>query len=295
MATKYKRKKPTGRVKAQIEATKKAISDERSVLAKEGFGFWSSPEPTGFDHTDNLANTHYQYVEIYHVPSKQSIAFKAALTQFQDNFKSDWSQTQVYGRMDPIGTFQRTTRTISIGFGVMAASIFEAEENMQRISAFTQMLYPKYQDTNGAGIIQGSPLLKIKFMNWISDGNPKGVAKASGLLGWVDNVSFSPDLDIGVFQDDQSIFPKKYDVNFTFFVVHEEDNAPGWKNPDQKTKAGLVPRNAQVPYGVNISKGVYNTVPNKSKRTEGADGSGFGDQGFGIDGDVKTIRLKNWY
>ena len=263
MATKYKRKTPTGRQKAVTEEAK--IQKERSILTKEGYGFWSSPEISQ-DHTDILANHHYQYIEIYHIPSKSSIAFKAAMTQFQDNYKSDWTQTQVYGRMDPIGTFQRTSRTISVGFNVMAASIYEAEDNMQRISALTQMLYPEFKDANGASIIQGGPLLKIKFMNWISDGNPAGVAKDSGLLGWVDNVSFSPDLEIGVFQDNDIILPKKFDVNFTFFVVHEEKNAPGWRKPDSQTnqKVDLVPRK-NVPYGLDLSEGIYNTLPNKAK------------------------------
>lgn len=264
MATRYKRKKPTGREKAVQEEAK--IKKERSILTKEGYGFWSSPEISQ-DHTDILANHHFQYIEIYHIPSQTSIAFKAAMTQFQDNYKSDWTQTQVYGRMDPIGTFQRTSRTISVGFNVMAASIYEGEENMQRMSALSQMLYPEFKETNGASIVQGGPLLKIKFMNWISNGNPEGSAKDSGLVGWVDNVSFSPDLEVGVFQDNAIIIPKKFDVNFTFFVIHEEQNAPGWKNPDRKTnnKIGLVNNNPMVPYGFDLGKGNYNTAPNKSK------------------------------
>jgi len=92
--------------------------------------------------TDNLANNHFQHVEFYHLPSEYYIFFKAFLTSFSDKYSSQWKKTSVYGRMDDIATFTKTSRIISFGLQTVAASVQEAEQNMIRISLLLQMLYP---------------------------------------------------------------------------------------------------------------------------------------------------------
>jgi hypothetical protein len=236
----------------------KRVKRKMSVASKDNYGFWSSLTE-GPDHTDFLANYQYQYIEIMHIPSATKIAFKAAITQFNDLYKSDWSRTEVYGRMDPIGTFQRTSRSISVGFDVMAASFEEAEVNLQKMDLFTNMAYPVYDSERGPSIIQGGPLLKIHFMNWMSNGND-GNVDDSGLVGWIDSVQYSPDVEIGVFQEGRKIYPKRFSVQFTFFVIHQENSAPGWRNREVSVTApagrlsteSIVLRNGQGNYGTEV-------------------------------------------
>jgi hypothetical protein len=54
------------------------------------------------------------------------VEFKGFITEMSDNFQSSWDTEEVYGRMDPIGTFKSTKRTISLGWTVPAASLKEA-------------------------------------------------------------------------------------------------------------------------------------------------------------------------
>ena len=54
------------------------------------------------------------------------VSFFAFITSFSDNVTSNWNEEQVYGRQDPIGTFQSTTRKISLGFDLPAANLAEA-------------------------------------------------------------------------------------------------------------------------------------------------------------------------
>jgi len=222
--------------------------------------------------TDNLANNHFQHIEFYHLPSEYFILFKAFLTSFSDKYSSQWKKTPVYGRMDDIATFTKTSRIISFGLQTVAASVQEAEQNMIRISLLLQMLYPEFEGgalvdkaaTGQAGTggkvqstIKGSPLFKIKFLNWIKGTSSESItaetkdfgygAADSGLLGYLDGITVNPDLDAGVFQAGLSIFPKIVDLSFNFNVIHE--HALGWKKSNDEIW-GAHPQTSNFPYGV---------------------------------------------
>ena len=52
--------------------------------------------------------------------NEKVVAFKAFLTSFSQNFQSSWNQESVYGRIDPIATFDNTTRTINVAWDIPA-------------------------------------------------------------------------------------------------------------------------------------------------------------------------------
>ena len=88
------------------------------------------------------------YIQIQHLPSNESVWFKALLTQFEDQYSSDWEQEQTFGRMDPVRSFRGTQRIITLGWDVVAASLEEAEHNLTTCSTLLSMLYPSY-DSRG--------------------------------------------------------------------------------------------------------------------------------------------------
>ena len=158
--------------------------------------------------------------------------FPAFLTSFTNSFSSNWSEEQVYGRIDPIGTFQGTKRRINIGFDIIAYDESEAKSNMLAINAVTEMLYPSYNDvgevtgdsgTNGnALILSKSPLVEIKFANLIQDfGSSDGF-----LLGWISAWSANPVLEMGMFTPAPGKFlPKVYNATLDFTPQHRGDLA----------------------------------------------------------------------
>jgi hypothetical protein len=196
----------------------------------------------GDDGSDNLANNRFQFLEFFHVPSAYFVAFKAYLTSFSDSYSSEWKEENVYGRMDPIGTFQRTSRKINVGFQVVASSAQEAEQNMRRFSLLTQMLYPVYEtqpangevkdDSVNLTTISNGPLFKVKFLNWISNStsNDSMSAEDGGLMGWIDGFNFSPQLEEGSFELGLDLYPKSFEVSFGFTVLHE--HSLGWEKTD---------------------------------------------------------------
>ena len=167
------------------------------------------------------------------IPNK-SISFPAFLTSFSDSMTSNWNEEQVYGRPDPIGTFQNTSRKISLGFDMPAATIAEARTNLESINSVKQFMYPAYSSVGGENTstnalsLAKSPLIRLKFANLID-----GVGK-KGLLGWINSFSATPVIDMGMFNNNSLLFPKVYNVTLDFTPQHEFDL--GYKTEIKKGK-----------------------------------------------------------
>lgn len=163
------------------------------------------------------------------------VEFKGFITEMSDNFQSSWETEEVYGRMDPIGTFKNTKRTISLGWTVPAESVREAKSNFDAMRSLTAMLYPGYsagqvevitkgqtQTFTTANSISKPPLIRLSYANLIQSAN------GGGLLGWVDGFNVQPNLEMGFFIENKNQFPKVYTMSCNFNVLHEHDL--GWKS-----------------------------------------------------------------
>jgi len=162
------------------------------------------------DPADGLANGRNQYIEIYHIPSGNNLFFKAYLTGFQDNFKTDYNKEQVFGRMDPIVTYKHTARSITISFTVPSTSTEEAKENLAKANNLVQMLYPVYEEGTGASAtaMKSGPIFKVKFGNLIVKPGTDlcaGAAKDLGLPCVIEGFSYVPKLDEGFYDPATSI------------------------------------------------------------------------------------------
>ena len=200
--------------------------------------------------SDNIANKGVQVVDIYHIPTGLSVQFKALLTNFDDAYTSEWNSEAVFGRMDSLQTYKRTSRTISIGFDVVAYSKQEAQDNARRLSSLIQFLYPAYDKND---LMANSPLCKIQFRNWCAEDGTFGSAQDSGLVGAIKGLNFTPDLDMGIFSGvgkasfgDEDIYAKKFNIAFQFDVIHQ--HKLGWQKSNKKWIARSQ-MGAYFPYG----------------------------------------------
>lgn len=198
-------------------------------------------------------------ISFNHIAGGGVVSFKAFITTFEDNYESQWNEEEVFGRMDPISTFQRTRRRISLGWVVPSFSYEEARVNMQKAERFLSMLYPVYEENdnfnkNGESValdqhgdkrvvstMVAPPLIKMKFANLIMDtknGSVVGSVRESGLVGTIAGLSYRPDIEQGFFSSGEGRLgrnpdPKKYEkhngylipqtINFDVeFVVHHQ-------------------------------------------------------------------------
>ena len=197
-------------------------------------------------------------LQILSVPTQFLLMFPAFLTDFSQTFDANWNTEEVFGRMDPIATYQGTKRTISLGFDLPAGSSKEAKRNLKGCSKLIKMVYPIY---NKQDILAKPPLVRIQFANLIKsdigidhdeDGevsrnfindagerefeiidNEKATPKVFGLLGWISGLSWKPNLEMGMFTTGEELYPKVVSLSFSFNVLHE-------KTPSQKS-TGMFP------------------------------------------------------
>jgi len=202
--------------------------------------------PKSVDSTNNLANRADQVIQFLHIPSGESVMFKAFVTNFSDDYSSNWSPAQTMGRMDPLLSYERTTRQIALTFEVIAGSEEEADQNLIDVSKLIKMLYPEYENgTKGASGMNTAPYFKVQFMNFISKdryskfdiNNPH----VSGLLVTMDGITATHGVDNGFFQgEDFSLKPKLITLSCNLVVAHEDENDPSWKefitDEDQQVK-----------------------------------------------------------
>ena len=222
-------------------------------------------------------------IHFLHIPTGETCHFKAFLTDFDDQYESQWNEEEVFGRMDPISTFKRTRRRIRLGWDVPAASEEEAILNLIESEKLLRMLYPVYEERLAANFVEGGsdglvtspsgdqrkvgtmvapPLFKIKFANLIMDGNGDvgSGAEQSGLVGTIAGMSYKPDIEQGFFGgfigDDLNrlitpgaLVPQT--INFDIdFVVHHQ-HGMGYRRNSQAPYFGpstTSPRGGGFPY-----------------------------------------------
>ena len=231
--------------------------------------------------SDAYANLNQMFVSFQHVPSGQSIFLKAFITAFNESYSSDWAEEQVYGRADPIYLFKNTKRSITMAIKLPAASEGEAYENLTKISALTQFLYPTYETVQNANTISQSPMIRIKMMNILSkdsgkrggyydgpggqpmvqfDAYKSNPNSDGGVLGVISSFVVNHNLEgtDGVFHklrttdegiDTNVILPKLIDINLTFNPIHE--TPLGWEVGDKFTKF----KSPGFPYGTPPNMG----------------------------------------
>jgi hypothetical protein len=199
------------------------------------------------DGTNKYATSTSSIITFESTITKFQVQFKGFITEMSDNFQSSWETEEVYGRMDPIGTFKSTKRTISLGWTVPAASIGEAKSNFEAMRSLTAMLYPGYTANQvtvdgstftTANSISKPPLIRLSYTNLI-----KAAEGDKGLLGWTDGFNVQPNLEMGFFIEDKNQYPKVYTMSCNFNVLHEHDL--GWN--DQGSWIGKKPD--KFPFG----------------------------------------------
>jgi hypothetical protein len=211
------------------------------------------------DGADNMGQAGYS-IGFHHIISGINIYFKAFITEYNETFDSDWAAETVYGRADPIYTFKSTTRNLSLGFKIPAASTSEGYENLAKVQQLAQFLYPAYEFVGSAQTIAQGPLIRLKMMNLIQASPPSqdpssapgdllgnysaaGGATA-GLLGIIKSLTINHNLggDEGVLDlragelAGATILPKVIDVNIAFSPIHE--TPLGWQQITDSTEEG---------------------------------------------------------
>jgi hypothetical protein len=177
-----------------------------------------------------------QLLYIRHVPSKKHIGLFAMLTSFSNSYNQQWGAEPVYGRADPIASYQNTSRSIQLGFKVVSADLKEAMFNynktmgrggLERVS-LSNMMYPTYKSVNGYQTIASPPIVALKHVQLLQSYGAS--VDESYLVGWFSNCTMTPDYAEGGYESaggEPFIYPKIINISMSFNVLHDYDQ--GWK------------------------------------------------------------------
>ena len=188
-------------------------------------------------------------IYITHLPTQSEISFRGWVTEFNDNFTSNWESQPVYGRMDPLATFSNTQRQISIGFDVVSGDWRQAMNNSLNVNRLIEFLYPVYE--NGARGVQNtlkaSPLIGMRWSNLVAN-----ALNGQRLVGYLAGCSYAPKVEDGGFiigngaggevphvgsapgesrrvdESAKTYIPKTLSISLQYTVLHT--HLPGWYN-----------------------------------------------------------------
>ena len=220
-------------------------------------------------YSPSLRKDEFFTISIKHLPTGNDVSFEGWVTEFSDAFNSNWSSTPVYGRMDPLATFEGTQRTITLGFDVVSDGIGTAVQNLENINTFIEFLYPMY-DThfkNQRGgltrrarraqtTLKAAPLLGVKWTNLFNSANNR-----SYLYGYINGgVSYAPDMAEGGFilrkgqgePLDQVLSPEEQ-INIAKNVFNNDEFGRSDADKVSQTKTIQVKKNSYIPKKVSLN------------------------------------------
>lgn len=174
-------------------------------------------------------------IYIENISTGVKVTFPGFVTSISDSYTLGWKLENVYGRMDPIATYARTSRACSINFDILSPNHDYAKENAQDLKTFIRMLYPKVsmlkEGTTTSRVLSAPPLLRIRFANLFQSS-----VNGDGLLAIVKGFNYKPANEPGwVLPAKGIMFAKEYNVSLSFDVLHEHEL--GW-NQENKWLGG---------------------------------------------------------
>lgn len=215
-----------------------------------------------------------------HIKNPPVIQFIAYMTNLSDQFTSEQTAQQPFGRPDPYYMWKSNSRAISVSFDIPSSSVTSGLDNLNNLSWFLASLYPTYKDTRSATSIAASPMFRVRFANLICSSTNDG----QGLLGVIQSVdvthsipegfiggkvdnlgtSFSSEIagvikaagfDNTVREGKNILIPKLMTITFTLNVVH--DHRVGWDKDSGDFRGGLAaPR---FPYDFGLLRDTADT------------------------------------
>mgnify|MGYP001199356647 CR=1 FL=1 len=205
-----------------------------------------------------------------HVKNAPVVRFMAFIESIKDNFRHDHTPNQPYGRPDPYYIWQKSSRTISVGWTVPSSSEEMALRNLNNLNLLISSMYPAYTSDGNAISIAASPLFRVKYANIISSAKNE-----NGLLCAIGGVDVTPEVKSGWLQvkthkldgevsgPSKLLIPKSFTLSCNLEVVH--DHSLGWDLQTGDWRGG---KEMGFPYGYGIGKGISTTTPAETPADE---------------------------
>jgi len=146
--------------------------------------------------------------------SYRTVYFRPFITNLSEDLTPEWNKQAYFGRVDPVATYQSTTRTISLGFQIVAFGPEDVKVIYQKLHWLASMVYPEY-DADLA--YKSGPVVRMRIGDVISAAGPEG---NMGLPGIIESLAF--DYTDSVWELKKGIkVPRNINVSLSFHVLHD--------------------------------------------------------------------------
>ena len=110
---------------------------------------------------ENELEMEYMPFYFHDIRTNEIIAFNAFIETIKDSFKPDYTQTDGYGRMDPVMIYKKTTRNISVDFHLVSTSFEDFNIMWWDINKLTTLIYPQW--SRGTPVTSGEDNFIMPF------------------------------------------------------------------------------------------------------------------------------------
>lgn len=155
---------------------------------------------------EDLLDAEYMPFYFHDLRTNEILSFHAFLSSLSDSFSPNYSSVDGFGRMDSIQIYKNTTRSIGLGFFVVATSPEDHDNMWHSINKFVNMVYPQWNDgdeiNDGNNVftqpfsqtIASSPMVRMRIGDVIHSnysrfalGRIFGLDKSSSKIGGTDS------------------------------------------------------------------------------------------------------------
>lgn len=109
-------------------------------------------------------NLNAEYVPFYFkdLRTNEILNFHAFIDELSDSYSPSYTAVEAYGRMDPVQIYKGTTRSISVGFMLVATNPSDFDAMWYSINRLTMMVYPEW--TRGNELNSSDSEEKLSFI-----------------------------------------------------------------------------------------------------------------------------------
>ena len=164
------------------------------------------------------------------VATGKYLIFRDGIDDFSRSYNISWESVDVYGRQDPIQTYQATGETINLSFPLKPGTDpCQYEDQLQAILALGKFARPQYSN----GSIIESPLLRIRYRNLIVQDYPNTpvlIAPNSITVTYGDRAR-----DVQVDKSTKLVIPKRINITLGGAVIN---TTPKYYTPKRDESGG---------------------------------------------------------
>lgn len=140
----------------------------------------------------------------------RSVYFRPLNLSFSKSVSPEWQESSGFGRVDPIVSYQRTTRTYSVSFELHAFAPEDLQVMYNKMTWLDSMCYPSY---GADSLMKSGPVIRMRIGDAVN-------TESGGLTGIIKSVNY--DFADALWELKKGFkVPRSFKVSLEFLALHE--------------------------------------------------------------------------